>query len=212
MTRNERIEAHMPRVRSLATWVAKNMSELCEEDELTAIGYLALCEAAETYDEDKSSFWNWAYFRVRGAMYDHMRSISFGSRLKKQYHRRVRWDDPVDGREDMLTVEEVHSFQVSRAVETCYATVDVRGLLEKLLVAAPSEASIVFDKDILGTTQKEIAKDWGICEPRISQKRQKGLRRLRELAHVEDDDLSAFDARKNRQYILEKAPEDAPVH
>lgn len=74
--RNQLIEQHRSFVRALAIDVLKGLPPHIELDELVACGNLGLVEAAERYDPRYlTGFRTFAYYRIRGAMYDALRSL-----------------------------------------------------------------------------------------------------------------------------------------
>ena len=76
ITRDELIEQHRPFVKTLAISVLKKLPRHIDLDELIACGNLGLVEAAERYDPRHStSFKTFAYYRIKGATYDALRSM-----------------------------------------------------------------------------------------------------------------------------------------
>lgn len=82
------IERHHSFVRALAANIAKSLPPHADVEELVACGNLGLVEAAERYDPRRSvSFSTFAYYRIRGAIYDCIRKLNFfsaagGTRLR----------------------------------------------------------------------------------------------------------------------------------
>ncbi|MFN0124158.1 MAG: sigma-70 family RNA polymerase sigma factor [Blastocatellia bacterium] len=74
--RNDLIEQHQPYVRALAVEIARTLPSHIEIDELIACGNLGLVEAAERYDPRyRVSFHTFAWYRIRGAIFDALRQM-----------------------------------------------------------------------------------------------------------------------------------------
>lgn len=87
--RDSLIERHRSYVRALAVDIVKNLPASIELDELVACGDLGLIEAAERYDARRGvSFQTFAYYRIRGAIYDGLRKMGYLSRAE---HTRSRF-------------------------------------------------------------------------------------------------------------------------
>ena len=64
-------EQYMPYVRSIAGKVKKTIAKEIEFDDLVEYGMIGLLEAADRYDpEHGANFMTFAYYRIRGAIYD----------------------------------------------------------------------------------------------------------------------------------------------
>ena len=82
------IEQHRSYVYSLAHEIIEELSAQVDLEELIAYGNLGLVEAAERYDPRRGvAFTTFAYYRIRGAIYDGLRKIGWHSRIE---HVRVR--------------------------------------------------------------------------------------------------------------------------
>jgi RNA polymerase sigma factor FliA len=74
--RDQLIQEHQSYVRALAVDILKGLPPHIELDELIASGNLGLVEAAERFDPRyRTSFRTFAYYRIRGAIYDALRSM-----------------------------------------------------------------------------------------------------------------------------------------
>jgi RNA polymerase sigma factor FliA len=68
------IEQHTSYAQALAVKILQTLPPHIEPDELIASGYLGLVEAAEKYDPRRGvSFSTFAYYRIRGAIFDGLR-------------------------------------------------------------------------------------------------------------------------------------------
>lgn len=88
MTRKELTEQYMPYVRSIAGKIKKTLSKDIEFDDLVSYGMLGLFEAADRYDAKfGANFMTFAYYRIRGAIYDGLRGMGWVSRTEYQRYR-----------------------------------------------------------------------------------------------------------------------------
>lgn len=77
------IEQHRPFVRVLALEVARGLPPHIELDELISCGNLGLVEAAERYEPRYGvTFQTFAYYRIKGAVYDGLRKMGPMSRTE----------------------------------------------------------------------------------------------------------------------------------
>ncbi|MFO0915406.1 MAG: sigma-70 family RNA polymerase sigma factor [Pirellulales bacterium] len=73
-------------VKSLAVKVHRSLSARVELDDLIAYGELGLAEAAQQYEPDQGTqFTTFAYYRIRGAIYDGLAKM--GAFSRSQYRR-----------------------------------------------------------------------------------------------------------------------------
>lgn len=73
-------------VRSLATQIHRKYSGQFDLDDLVSYGQVGLAEAAQEFQADRGTqFSTYAYYRIRGAMYDGISKMS-GTR-RSEYHR-----------------------------------------------------------------------------------------------------------------------------
>ena len=73
-----RIVEHLGLVKRVALHLQSRVPRFIELDDLMQAGMIGLIEAARSYDPDKGvNFENFAYVRVKGAMFDEVRKISY---------------------------------------------------------------------------------------------------------------------------------------
>jgi len=81
-------------VRSLATTIRRKLPPNVELDDLVAYGQVGLAEAAKEFDPSRGSrFSTYAYYRIRGAIYDGLSKMSWFSRSQ---YKRVRTEQMAD--------------------------------------------------------------------------------------------------------------------
>jgi RNA polymerase sigma factor FliA len=86
----ELIESHQGLVKSLAVQVQRKFRSRIELDDLVAYGQVGLAEAAREFDASRGTqFSTYAYYRVRGAIYDGLGKMTWGER---QTRRQVKFE------------------------------------------------------------------------------------------------------------------------
>lgn len=79
---------YTPFVRSLATKIKRKMAPEVAYDDLVEYGMIGLLEAIDRFDPDQGAhFMTFAYYRVRGAIYDGLRSMGW---MRRSEYARVR--------------------------------------------------------------------------------------------------------------------------
>ncbi len=88
MSREAMVERYEPYVRSIAGKIKRSLSQNIGFDDLVGYGMVGLLEAAERFDiRYGANFMTFAYYRVRGAIYDGLRSMGWVSRTEYHRHR-----------------------------------------------------------------------------------------------------------------------------
>jgi RNA polymerase sigma factor FliA len=106
------IEQHQGLVRSIASRIHRRIGDRAELDDLVAYGQVGLAEAARDFDPARGgAFSTFAYYRIRGAIYDGISKLCWTSRAR---YNRVRYEQMAN---------EVLSSEVERS-ETDAATPD----------------------------------------------------------------------------------------
>ena len=81
--RQELIEETQPLVFSLATGILRGIPVRVELDDLIAYGEVGLAQAARDFDPDRGvQFTTFAFYRIRGAIYDGLSKMSWISRAR----------------------------------------------------------------------------------------------------------------------------------
>jgi RNA polymerase sigma factor FliA len=79
--RDRLVEDHLDLVRTIAGKIKRSQSHTLDMEDLLAYGSKGLVEAADRYDASQGvTFTTFAYYRIRGAMYDGMRAMGWYSR------------------------------------------------------------------------------------------------------------------------------------
>jgi RNA polymerase sigma factor for flagellar operon FliA len=86
--RDRLIEQHLPLVQAIARKVKQNIRARVENDDLVAYGHKGLVEAADRFDAHQGvAFSTFAYYRIRGAMFDGLRAMGWYSRADYARYR-----------------------------------------------------------------------------------------------------------------------------
>lgn len=85
----EAILKHLPLVKSIAYRIYKHLPDVIDLNDLIGHGILAVIEALPKLDESKNPE---AYLRLRikGAMYDYLRSLDFGSKSLRKREKEIK--------------------------------------------------------------------------------------------------------------------------
>lgn len=84
------IEECQPLVHSLALQIHRKLPPYIDRDDLIAYGQVGLAEAARDFDPTRGSrFSTFAYYRIRGAIYDGLAKMSWFSRAQ---YSRIRYE------------------------------------------------------------------------------------------------------------------------
>jgi RNA polymerase sigma factor for flagellar operon FliA len=76
-------------VRSLAWKIHKKLPAYLDVEDLIGYGEVGLAEAARDYDPARGQFTTYAYYRIRGAIYDGLSKMTWFSRT---HYNRLRYD------------------------------------------------------------------------------------------------------------------------
>ncbi len=88
---DEWIVRYLPLVRHIVERVASGLGARVDREELVSAGTLGLVRAARAYDASKhADFKTYAYIRIRGAVIDELRNLSFVSPSVHRLVRRIR--------------------------------------------------------------------------------------------------------------------------
>ena len=143
MNTNERdnlILQHISLANKLA-WIHLKNTKRISIDELQAAAYMGLVLAANKYQEDTASFVTYATIKIIGSMKDYIRELRWGTRNNKK--------EAVPYNEDTYTKENNFSWVIF----------DLKPLEKKII-------SMYYEG---GYTLKEIGKEIGLTESRVSQ-------------------------------------------
>jgi RNA polymerase sigma factor for flagellar operon FliA len=90
------IEENQGLVKSLAAAIHRKLPPYVELDDLIAYGQVGLAEAARDFDPQRGSrFSTYAYYRIRGSVYDGLSKMTWFSRSRYKQIRALRMTDEV---------------------------------------------------------------------------------------------------------------------
>lgn len=144
--RDALIQEYLPLVKQVAGRLALGLPAHVEEEELTACGIIGLLEALERYNpSSEASFKTFATWRIRGAMLDELRRITWMPRSIYQRLRRLQETEQKLshrlGREPSVQELAAELSWSPEAVEQLYAQVNSCSLVSlDALLFAPSSA------------------------------------------------------------------------
>lgn len=96
------VRKYFPLVKYVAGKIAVNLPKSMEFDDLVGFGQFGLLDAINKYDLDKNvKFKTYAVTRIRGAIFDEMRSLDFVSRTVRQLARQI--EDAINAVEARLS-------------------------------------------------------------------------------------------------------------
>lgn len=85
MSREKIIEQYLPLVKKVALRIKNRLPPHVEMDELISAGYMGLVEAANRFDPERiDTFSYFAELKIRGAIYDYLRSLDILSKEKRK--------------------------------------------------------------------------------------------------------------------------------
>jgi RNA polymerase sigma factor for flagellar operon FliA len=114
ISRDQLIEQYRPYVRNIVGKIIKNLAREIEFDDLIGYGELGLIEAAERFDPKFNvNFMTFAYYRIRGAVYDGLRSMGW---ISRSHYAKLRYEERANNyltsiNERYASNSEQHSLQ-----------------------------------------------------------------------------------------------------
>jgi RNA polymerase sigma factor for flagellar operon FliA len=112
LSKDELVEKYTPLIRSIAAQIRSRLSVNLEFDELVSYGRLGLLEASERFDYTLGvSFKTFAYYRIKGAIYDGLRKMEVITRRKDP---RLKFEEAANhliGNEALKRSTEPHSLK-----------------------------------------------------------------------------------------------------
>lgn len=116
-----KLDEYTPLVRSIVTKLRAEF-ELPADDDLMAAGYLGLVEADSRFDPTRGVlFSTFAYYRVRGAVIDHVRK---STNLSRRAYARIRFAEAADGVAEEVAQLRADDPSVRTDLAATVATVD----------------------------------------------------------------------------------------
>lgn len=171
----ELIEEGQRLVQSLARKVHRGLPAKFELDDLVGYGQLGLAEAARDFDAAQGNkFTTFAFYRVRGAIYDGLSKMSWTSRSR---YNRLRYEQ--------MANEALCEQQQSSAASSAGSLLDDAQWLR----AATEKLSVVFLAFLQDDEQGEGTEESQIPDPEMSPALSVAAREIHEKLHTLIDSL-----------------------
>jgi RNA polymerase sigma factor (sigma-70 family) len=176
--RDALVTAYIEVVAEEARKLLRRMPPSVDVDDLRSAGQLALLQAAESFDESKGDFEQWARFKVRFAM---LNSV-----------RRGNWRELTA---ETLPEEDTHHAPQSHSPEAIYAEGrEAPDLVARMLeILTPRERFVIHGIYVQELTQEEIgkrlsngrSKAQGVCATRVTQIHTTAIQKIRQHQRIQ---------------------------
>jgi RNA polymerase sigma factor for flagellar operon FliA len=187
------VEQHLDLVQAIARKVKKSLGARIDFDDLVAYGSKGLVEAAERFDARPGvQFTTFAYYRIRGAMYDGLRTMGWYSRADyARYRAEERANEYLQSHADRPAAEGEAggASQTADQAEALAAVAQVLSGVAAVHITSLEAASSVADETF-------AAPDAAIDSSRLGSRARQAVtklpekeRRLLELYYFEDKTL-----------------------
>ena len=173
--KNQLVEQHLGLVQAIARKVKKSLGARIELDDLVAYGAKGLVEAAERYDARPGvAFTTFAYYRIRGAMFDGLRTMGWYSRADyARYRAEERANEYLQSQADRAAAAGGGASHASDAAETLSTVAQVLSGVAAVHITSLEAAATVAD-------QTFAAPDAGIDTGRLGVRAREAVARLPE--------------------------------
>jgi len=90
-SRDQLVKQYRPYVRNIVNKIMKTLSKDVDFDDLVGYGELGLIEAADRFDPKFNvNFMTFAYYRIRGAIYDGLRGMGW---ISRSHYAKIRYEE-----------------------------------------------------------------------------------------------------------------------
>lgn len=155
------IERHRPYAHAIAADILKKLPPHAEREDIQAAAVLGLVEAASSFDPTRGvQFKTFAYYRIRGAIYDWIRKITW---LSKTEYDKVKFEaaanaymaDYSEGEAGSGTPEQelAEIGRIGDSLAACYLM-----SLEAEGVKSPEDPSVGAEEALLDREQRELVR------------------------------------------------------
>jgi RNA polymerase sigma factor FliA len=173
--KNQLVEQHLSLVQAIARKVKKTLGASIEYDDLVAYGSKGLVEAADRYDARPGvAFTTFAYYRIRGAMFDGLRTMGWYSRADyARYRAEERANEYLQSHADREGEAAAPAGRAADAAETLAAVAQVLSGVASVHITSLEAASTVADETF-------AAPDAALDTGRLGRRVREALTRLPE--------------------------------
>ena len=185
------VEQHLSLVQAIARKLKKTLGARIDYDDLVAYGSKGLVEAAARYDARPGvAFTTFAYYRIRGAMFDGLRTMGWYSRADyARYRAEERANEYLQTHADRPAGEASGASHAADSAETLAAVAQVLSGVAAVHITSLEAASTVADQTFAAP---DAALDTGRLGVRVREavaKLPDKERRLLELYYFEEKTL-----------------------
>jgi RNA polymerase sigma factor for flagellar operon FliA len=188
--KNQLVEQHLPLVQSVARKLKKTLGARIDFEDLVAYGSKGLLEAAERFDARPGvSFATFAYYRIRGAMFDGLRTMGWYSRADyARYRAEERANEYLQAQADRPAPEGGAS-QAADAADALAAVAHVLAGVASVRITSLEAASAVADETFAAPDAQLDTGRLGARARAAVEALPEKERRLMELYYFEDKNL-----------------------
>lgn len=135
--RDELIAGHMPYAASIASRVYQSISTVVEYDEVLCSARLGLLEAAKRFDESAGvDFKTFAYYRIKGAIYDGLRKAGW---IPRTLYAKIKFEEAAN---DYLQFMSQHADSKQQEVAESNVTTTVNSLASIYIISLDSSEDL----------------------------------------------------------------------
>ena len=144
------VEKHLALVQGIARKVKKTLGASIELDDLVGYGSKGLVEAAERFDPRHGvAFSTFAYYRIRGAMYDGLRSMGWYSRADyARYRAEERANEYLRNRADREGVAQAEGAPASDQAAALAEVNEILSSVAAVHITSLEAAATVADESL----------------------------------------------------------------
>lgn len=172
----QRIQEFTPAIRAMAHRLAFRLPAYLDAEDLISVGTIGLMDAMDKCDPSrKANFKAYAWFRIRGAMIDEIREMSFVPRSIYESAITVGHHHMCNVEDTALTDTHMPD-PLSYAISQCERNSIIQAI-SRLSERARAVITLYYYRDL---TMKEIGRRLSLTEGRVSQIHSQAILKLRE--------------------------------
>lgn len=188
MTRDDLILSLAWQVGCIASALLRRLPSSVLKADLVAEGWLGAIHAVDRWDSERGKLSTFAERRIRGAMFDYLRSLDLMSRdARRAFNIESRRAESVGGapplRPSLIPIDSCAAWQAAggREFEDAALRIDAEAIVRRSHLS-PRELLMVRNYYLGSATLKEIALSLGIGQPRASQIKKRAVEKMRAAA------------------------------
>jgi RNA polymerase sigma factor FliA len=171
--KNQLVEQHLSLVQAIARKLKKTLGASIEYDDLVAYGSKGLVEAADRFDARPGvAFTTFAYYRIRGAMFDGLRTMGWYSRADyARYRAEERANEYLQSHAEREAPADAVAGRAADGAETLAAIAQVLSGVAAVHITSLEAAASVADETF-------AAPDAAIDTGRLGKRVHEAIKRL----------------------------------